>query len=232
MDSTALLFHLRRELDAFRACLVGDLSEPVEHCGRWTLHDLAEHLGSANLWAAAAVSEKRGDGKAPPAPRDPAALVRWFDETSSTLLNALDTDPHTEAWTFHPPHTVGFWQRRRCLETLVHRWDAEQALGKANTALDVDLAGEGVAEVFDTMAPRQIARGRASAPQHALHLKAGDTGASWTYGPGTPIATISSTTTESLLLMLWGRIPSSSAAFEWEGDQEAGQRLLEGPLTP
>ncbi|MGI5328418.1 hypothetical protein [Actinomadura nitritigenes] len=39
------------------------------------------------------------------------------------------------------------------LEALVHRWDAENALGNRRP-LDPVLAGEGVAEVFDTMAPR------------------------------------------------------------------------------
>lgn len=51
------------------------------------------------------------------------------EENSTTLLMALDTDPNANAWTFHPPHTVGFWQRRRALKALIHRWDAENALG-------------------------------------------------------------------------------------------------------
>lgn len=51
------LAHLRQELAAFEARLGGDLSAPVEHCGDWTLYDLASHLGGGNLWAAAAVTE-------------------------------------------------------------------------------------------------------------------------------------------------------------------------------
>jgi uncharacterized protein (TIGR03083 family) len=229
MQPLAFLPHLRRELEAFRDCLDGDLSAPVEHCGGWTLRDLGEHLGGSNLWAAVAVTEKRGDFKAPAAPRDAAALVRWFNEASVNLLDALDTDPSTEAWTFHPPHTVGFWQRRRCLETLVHRWDAENALGSARP-LDPELAGEGVAEVFDTIAPRQIVRDRARSPRYGIRLRATDTGASWTYGPGAPVAEITATA-ENLLLMLWGRLPSSREAIVWKGDQEAGQMLLDSPLT-
>lgn len=230
MDSASLLRHLRDELDAFRACLDGDLSAPVEHCGEWSLHDLAEHLGGSNLWAAAAVTEQRGDQEPAPAPRDPAELVRWFEETSKTLLEVLDTDPAASAWTFHPPRTVGFWQRRRALETLVHRWDAEHALGRVRP-LDPGLAGEGVAEVFDTMAPRQRERGRAQPPRSALRLEATDTGASWTYGPGTPSATLAAPA-EQLLLLLWGRVPGTSEAFSWSGDRRAGLAALAGPLTP
>src|SRR4051812_20573595 len=129
MDSESLLQHLSNELDAFRACLDGDLSVLVEHCGEWTLRDLAEHLGSSNLWAAAAVTEQHGEHEATSAPRDPDEFLRWFEESSGTLLKTLDTDPSASAWTFHPPHTVGFWQRRRALEALIHRWDAENALG-------------------------------------------------------------------------------------------------------
>lgn len=229
MDRPALLQHLGRELAGFRRCLGGDLSAAVKHCHPWTLHDLAEHMGRGNLWAAAAVTEGRGDHEPDPAPRDPAALLGWFDETTATLLAALDTDPASPAWTFHPPRTVGFWQRRRCLETLVHRWDAEHALGET-AELDPALAGAGVAEVFDTFAPRQVTRGRAKPPQQALRLTATDTGRCWTYGPGDPVATVSGTA-EQLLLALWQRLPSESAALHWTGDQDAGQRVLNSPLV-
>lgn len=228
MEPGALLAHLRRELDAFRACLGGDLSARVEHCGDWTVHDLAEHVGASNLWAAAAVTEGHGDLRQPPAPRESGALIRWFDDASATLLNALDADPSAPAWSFHPPHTIGFWQRRRCLEALVHRWDAENALGTP-APLDPELAGEGVAEVFDTMAPRQVARGRAAPPPVALELEATDTGARWTYGPGDPVAKLSGTA-EVLLLLLWGR-RANNESLTWEGDRRAGQLVLNGPLV-
>jgi uncharacterized protein (TIGR03083 family) len=229
MQPSDFLSHLRAELAAFRGCLDGDLSAPVEHCPGWTIRELAEHLGGQNLWAAVAVAERRGDFRAPAAPRDDAALARWFDGSCTTLLDALEAEPSAEAWTFYPPHTVGFWQRRRCLETLVHRWDAEHALG-AGRPLDPELAGEGVAEVFDTMAPRQIQADRARPPRNAIRLHATDTGGTWTYGPGAPVAEITGTA-ENLLLMLWGRLPDAHEAIAWEGDRGAGLTVLAGPLT-
>jgi uncharacterized protein (TIGR03083 family) len=229
MDSTSLLSRIRHELDSFRACLDGDLSAPVEHCGDWTLRDLAEHLGTGNLWAAAAVTEGRGDHR-PPVPRDPDGPAEWFEGTCATLLDALEADPSAPAWTFHPPHTVGFWRRRRCLEALVHRWDAENALGTARP-LDAELSCEGIAEVFDTMAPRLLALGRATPPVQAVRLTSTDTGASWTYGPGAPVASVAATA-EELLLMLWGRLPADDERIVWEGDRRAGRRVLDGPLVP
>lgn len=231
LNSSAYVDHLRNDLGAIRACLSeGDLTVPVEHCGDWTLHDLAEHMGRGNVWAATAVTERRGDHKAELPPRARAALVSWYDECATALLSALDNEPSTEAWTFAPPHTVGFWQRRRALETLVHRWDAEHALGTARP-FDAALAADGVAEVFDTMAPFQVRRGRAAPPSYALRVTTTDVGGSWTYGPGDPIATLSGTA-ERLLLTLWGRIPRDDHSLTWDGDAAAGQRLLAAPLVP
>lgn len=223
-------FHaeLRGQLDAFRDCLSGDLSAPVTHCPGWTLYELADHVGNGNLWVATAVREKHGDYQPSPAPRE--GLVSWFEDTSAAMLDALAADPDTEAWTFHPPHTVGFWRRRRCQETLMHRWDAENALGRAGP-IDPALAADGVAEVFDIMAPRQITRGRASEPAAAVRFRALDTGGSWTYGPGEPVAEIAGTA-EELLLMLWGRLPVTHPAITWSGDRLAAESVLAGPLTP
>lgn len=81
------------------------------------------------------------------------------------------------------------------------------------------------------MAPRQVARGRTVPPKVALRLEATDTGATWTYGPGTPVAVLAGTE-ESLLLTLWGRLPRTDDALTWEGDRHAGERVLDGPLVP
>ncbi len=224
------LAQMGRELAAFEACLGGDLAAPVEHCGDWTLGDLADHLGGGNLWAAAAVTEQHGDYEAPPAPRDPAALQAWFNGTCAALLSALDTDPSAKAWTIAPPPTVGFWQRRRCHEALVHRWDAEHAVGAAG-ALDPALADDGVAEVIDTMAPRQVRLGRTTELRHAVLLDATDTGSRRILGPGDPVATISGTAAD-LLLLLWGRLAADDPAVAWDGDRELGRSVLGGALVP
>lgn len=239
MQSAVLLAHLRRELDAFALCLrSGELSAPVVHCGAWTLFDLAEHLGRSNEWVTVAVNECRGDHQAPAAPREQDALATWFDDTCARMLEALEQDPSRRAWTIYPPHTIGFWRRRRCLETLVHRWDAQNALGigrdmhgNGRGAMDPLLAAEGVAEVIDTIAPRQIELGRAKGPNHALRLLATDTGACWVFGPGAPVATISATA-QNLLLAMWNRLPSNDPAIRWGGDREAGQAVLAGSLVP
>jgi uncharacterized protein (TIGR03083 family) len=230
MDLAVLLAHLRRELDSFATCLTRDLSVPVAHCGGWTLYDLADHLGRSNEWVTAAVTERRGDYQAPAAPRGPGELAAWFDRTSAGLLEVLGQDPALEAWTIYPPRTIGFWRRRRCLETLVHRWDAENALGIRGT-LDPALAGEGVAEVIDTIIPRQVELGRAVKPGRSVRLLAADTRRSWVLGPGTPVAEASASA-QSLLLMLWRRLPVDDRGIGWDGDVAAGRGVMAGALVP
>ncbi|MBM2620541.1 maleylpyruvate isomerase family mycothiol-dependent enzyme [Actinoplanes sp. LDG1-06] len=215
MDHLAIL---RDELAVFQRCLEGDLSAPVEHCGDWTLRDLAEHLGQENLWAATAVRERRGNYEPQPTPAD---IGPWFASTAAELTEALTADPSAPAWTFAPPRTVGFWRRRRCLETLVHRWDAQHALGIAEP-LDPALCADGVAEVLDMFVPRQINLGRMAPMAAAVRLTATDTGTSWTLGPGEPVAAVSGTA-EDLLLILWNRRPVPDAA---------ARELLRGPLVP
>ncbi|MFE5792626.1 maleylpyruvate isomerase family mycothiol-dependent enzyme [Streptomyces sp. NPDC056503] len=222
---------LRRELDVFGAALGGDLSAPVEHCGDWRLADLAVHMGAGNLWVVTAVKEGHGDGyDEGSAPRDQAALRAWYAETADALVRTLSVDPSTEAWAFFPPHTVGFWLRRRSQETLMHRWDAEHALGPT-TPMDPALAADGVAEVFDTMALRMVSRGAARHPEQAVRITATDTGHGWTYGTGEPVAELSGTA-EDLLLTLWGRKPRDTASVTWSGDRAAGLDVLAGPLVP
>ncbi|MFE1316047.1 maleylpyruvate isomerase family mycothiol-dependent enzyme [Kitasatospora phosalacinea] len=231
MDYTDYLVELRRELDEFGALLDGDLSAPVEHCGNWKLADLVAHMGAGNLWVVTAVREGRGDNyRESDAPGDPDGLRSWYADSADDLVAALSVDPATAAWTIAPPHTVGFWRRRRTQETLVHRWDAANALG-LQQPLNAELAADGVAEVFDTMADRMVARGAATPPVRALRLTATDSARSWTYGPGEPVAEVAGTA-EDLLLMLWGRKPRESDALAWTGDRAAGLAVLAGPLVP
>jgi uncharacterized protein (TIGR03083 family) len=222
---------VRREHDAFAACLEdGDLSAPVPGCGPWTLYDLADHHGTGNLWAAAAITELHGNLDPPAAPTDRAALLPWFRAAAATLDDALATNPDAEAWTIWPPRTVGFWRRRRAQESMVHRWDAQNALGRTEP-LDRQLAGDGVAEVVEVMLPRQVKRGRAQPPDTAVRLTATDLGRSWTLGPGDPVGGLSGRA-EDLLLALWRRRGYDDASLTWTGDADAARAVLERPLTP
>ncbi|MEU8900209.1 maleylpyruvate isomerase family mycothiol-dependent enzyme [Nocardia sp. NPDC048505] len=219
---------LRAELDKFGDQIAEDLDAPVEHCGDWTLYDLVDHMGVGNLWVVAAVREGRGDYEAPSGPKESGALRDWYRATAEELVSALAAAPETPAWTFFPPHTVGFWRRRRWLETLVHRVDAEAALGLASS-IEPAHAHDGIAEVLEVFVPRMIQRGLATEPAHAVRLSADDTGGSWVLGPGEPVATLSGPAS-TLFLALWNRRPLAS--LRWTGDLETAREVLRGPLVP
>ncbi|MEV0246075.1 maleylpyruvate isomerase family mycothiol-dependent enzyme [Nocardia sp. NPDC050712] len=219
---------LRAELTAFGACAGERLDAPVEHCGDWTMYELVDHVGGGNLWVVAGVKERRGDYEPPAGPKDPAALKDWYGATANALVSVLEADPDTPAWTFWPPHTVGFWRRRRWLETLVHRFDAERALG-IDSRIEAAHAADGIAEVIEVFAPRMVKRGLATTPTHSVRLSATDTGESWVLGPGDPVATISGPATQ-LFLALWNR--AAIADLSWSGDIAAAREVMKGPLVP
>ncbi len=112
----------------------------------------------------------------------------------------------------------------------MHLWDAQNALGGAEP-FDIALAVDGVSEVFELFAPRMIFRGLANEPGVAIRVTATDAAQSWTYGPGEPVAEVSGTASD-LLLLLWARKASSDQEIDWQGDREAGLRVLAGPLVP
>lgn len=225
---------LRTELTTFGELITDDvdLSAPVTTCGDWTFYDLVDHLGRGNQWVVTAVTELRGDDDGRPAPKDPAALRKWYDESADALAATLSADPEQEAWTFTRamPRTVGFWRRRRAHETLMHRWDGQHALGEAEP-FERAIAEDGIDEVFELFAPRMVHRGLATEPDVALRIRTTDTDRCWTYGPGEPVAELAGTASD-LLLALWARIPPDDQGLRWDGDRAAGLSVLAGPLVP
>ncbi len=230
--------HVRAETSAYAAVLaraVDDpslLARPVDGCPGWTLHDLTDHLGGVHRWVVTAIEEGHGRGAAEPAPRDPVALRAWFGEGATALIMALDGGPASPAWSFsrEPGHDrLAFWQRRQAHENLVHRWDAQSAVGTP-AALDRALAADGIAEVLEVFVPRMRVRGLLGALPDGIRLEATDTGGAWVLGddPDHVVATLRGSA-DRLLLHLWKRVDESGLA--WSGDAEAGRAVLAQAVT-
>ena len=156
-------------------------------------------------------------------------LVSWIEEGAAALLTALDRNPSSEAWTFSPPHTVGFWQRRQAQENLVHRWDIENALGDPKE-IDASLAADGIGEVIDVFIPRRLRKGWLDPLPWSVRLVDAEGNADWVIGPGDPVATVTGAA-PALLLGLWKRRAMEGQALTWSGDTERGRHLLAMPLT-
>ncbi len=229
LDDAGRLEHLRAEVAAFRECLDGDLGAPVAACPGWDVASLAVHLGRVHRWAAAAL---RSDDEPAFAPRPGAEpLAGWYAEGSAALLGELAArEPAQPCWTLWPPAVVGFWVRRQALETLVHRWDAQTALGRP-AGIDPDLAADGVAEVVDVLLPRQVGLGRQPALAVALELRDGER--SWVVGDGE--RAVLTAPAADLLLLLWKRCTLSdvlSAGGVLTGPRAAAETALSAALTP
>lgn len=229
LDDATLREHLGADAEAFRECLDGDLSAPVAACPGWDVAALASHLGRVHRWATAAL---RSDDEPAFAPRPGSApLATWYAEGAAALLGELTArDPAQPCWTLWPPAVVGFWGRRQALETLVHRWDAQSALGRP-AVIDPDLAADGVGEVVEVMLPRQVALGRQAALPVALELRAG--GQSWVLGAGE--RAVLTATAADLLLLLWKRRTLAqvlAAGGTLTGPTSVAETVLAAALTP
>jgi len=128
---------LEAEVDRF-ATLIDDrvLATPVPSCPEWTIADLTTHLGTVHRWAEHLVrslaperiaSSTMGLG-------EPEPSGAWIHAGGSALVATLRAaDPAAPMWAWGKDHHVRWWSRRQLHETLVHRMDAELALGLVPT---------------------------------------------------------------------------------------------------
>jgi uncharacterized protein (TIGR03083 family) len=177
---------LEAEVGRF-AALIDDrpLEAPVPSCPGWSVEDLTTHLGTVHRWAEHLVrtlaperipTEAMGLG-----PAEPSGA--WIRAGGSALVATLRAaDPAAPMWAWGKDQHVRFWSRRQLHETLVHRMDAELALGLAPTASPA-LAADAIDEFLVNLAaavyfsPRvKNLRGDGT----RLAFRANDEGRAWT----------------------------------------------------
>jgi uncharacterized protein (TIGR03083 family) len=207
----------------------GPLTATVPTCPGWDVRNLSAHIGTTWTWSAQVVRERLQG----PAPYDMPSLAD--DEVQPYLENGLETlleslgncPPDAPVWGFGPqPRTAFFWRRRQAMETVVHRVDAELAVGEP-PRVEPAVAAEGISEFLDVMTPRMHYKQEPPAGQ--WRLIASDTGGVWTYGdPAGGEGTLTGRA-EDLFLLLWGR--GEGGSVQSGGDQEilAGWRALGSP---
>lgn len=164
--------------DDFAAVLAeGDLDAAVPTCPRWTLRDLADHLGGVHQWARHAVVEGDAKGVATSPPQDRAGVVAWYADSARGLVDTLAATPvDAPAWAFGPePKVAGFWRRRQVHETVMHTYDALAALGReGDWRISPALAWDGIDEVATMFYPRQVRLGRTEPLAGTLRITPSD----------------------------------------------------------
>ena len=259
LDHDAALEALRVVTAAMvAAAREADPDARVPACPGWDVTHLLDHLGRVHLWAAHCAREGRPPDPYPRRDRE-QPLADWYAACASHLVITLaDLSPEHPSWSFSalPQHqNAGFWRRRQLHETVVHHVDALQAMGVLPVdaagcevpGLDPTAAADGVAEVFEVMAPRSLVRRHdepaldvVPAPE-PIALSCTDVDASWTLqlvqgqvvssrGVGTGAVAEIRGGAADLYLALWRR--ASTGQLTVVGDEAAGRRLLAASLVP
>jgi uncharacterized protein (TIGR03083 family) len=151
-DREVYFARLRGRLDdefrLLRAAIAGaDPWAVVPACPDWNADQLAHHVAGTYLY----VVECVGQGKLPEDwprgelnPNPMGALDEGYQALTTTLDAVRPGDP---AATWHEPdQTAGFWIRRMCQESVVHRVDAEQVAGIELAPIPPDVALDGIDE--------------------------------------------------------------------------------------
>jgi uncharacterized protein (TIGR03083 family) len=194
----------------------GALPLPVAGCPGWTVADLVRHLGEVQIWWRAALL---AGGAAPdeqsvrPLRAPGSDLLGWFRERSAAFLATLRATPPAAPvwcwWNDRRQDTAAAAAWRQAHEAVVHRWDAEAALGTP-TPIDPAVAADGI----DEFAARMLPSIGWDGPSGVLELRAVDSDRVWTFTPGRaaepwprPVSATVTGPAESLYLMLWRRLP-------------------------
>jgi uncharacterized protein (TIGR03083 family) len=159
---------------------------PVPSCPGWEMARLVKHTGIVHRWAAEIVtsrSSERLDMRALDVglPDKESDYAGWLTSGAEPLASALRAaGPDAEVWTWGVPQTAGWWARRMCHETLMHRADAEIAAGTA-PEIDAIAAADGIDEFLANLpTARRPAEHLGSLPMgESLHLHATDSDGEW-----------------------------------------------------
>ncbi|WP_030719084.1 maleylpyruvate isomerase family mycothiol-dependent enzyme [Streptomyces sp. NRRL F-2580] len=234
------------ETAAFVAAVkAADLSTPVPTCPGWTLEDLTRHVGSVHRWFTELLRRRI---QQPPTSREvdlrlperPDGLPDWLAASAAEAAGVFAaTDLDTPMWAWGVDQHARFWVRRMLFETLVHRVDAQLALGLP-PQVDHALAVDGIDE-FLTNLPFASSFAPLTAQLRAADRTIrfsctegdGDGEGDWLVGlrpdgfalvsddagPRAADATVRGTAAD-LLLLLYGRLDRRDDAFRLHGDQD------------
>ncbi|GGU79851.1 hypothetical protein GCM10010211_52380 [Streptomyces albospinus] len=236
------------ERETLRFAEVVDGADPataVPSCPDWTLAELARHVGALQRWFSTLLT---GLVQEPPRsrdvelglPEDAAEYAGWVAAGVPGVAEVLrGTDPRAAMWAWGEDQHARFWARRMLYETLVHRVDAEHAVGR-EPEIDATLAADGVDEFLVNLpyaglfAPAvKKLHGTGETLAFRCADPAGGTGAEWRVrlepdgfrllpaaaddAPSEPDAVVRGQAAD-LLLLLYGRRSYTEAAFDVSGD--------------
>ncbi|MFF0754057.1 maleylpyruvate isomerase family mycothiol-dependent enzyme [Streptomyces sp. NPDC004267] len=218
-----------------------DLTLPVPTCPGWTLADLTRHTGSVHRWFTELLRRRI---QQPPTsrdvelhlPEDPDGYPDWLAESATKAAEVFAaTDLDAPMWAWGVDQHARFWVRRMLFETLVHRADAELALG-LTPRIDPALAVDGIDEFLTNLpfaSPFAPLTAQLRAPDRTIRFRCTDSDAAWLIAlrpdgfgllptptdPTTADATVEATASD-LLLLVYGRLSRESDGVQLRGDED------------
>ena len=179
---------LRRDGDTLLAAAgAAGLDTPVPTCPGWDVARLVHHTGTTHRWATRIVearAQERLPGRGVDAgePADHDALAAWFSGGLDRVIDTLSAaGPDTPVWNWTGVVApAAFWMRRMALETVVHRWDAENA-GGAGRPVEPELAVDGIEELLEVFVPHHPGCRGLRGDGETLHLHCTDTAGEWLF---------------------------------------------------
>jgi uncharacterized protein (TIGR03083 family) len=130
-----------------------DQSLPIPTCPEWTLRQLATHVGRSHRWAAEIIRTRSDafipfrevpDGRLPD---DRDDQPTWLRAGAARIIEAVREAGSDLVWSFAGPAPAGFWIRRMAHEALVHRADAQFAVGaEPEPVIEAEVAADAIDE--------------------------------------------------------------------------------------
>lgn len=152
MEREILLDHLEGEVAEVLelAGTRAGLGTVAPGCAPMTGYDVLRHLGRIYSGVTGWITDGRRPADWPTGPEKTKDLSGWLADAAHTMIDVLLPRPaRAPAASWCPyDHTNGFWFRRMAHETVVHRVDLLQALGR-EWWIDPKLAEDGIAEAIE-----------------------------------------------------------------------------------
>lgn len=231
------LSHLHADHQLFTAA-IPETPVDVPSCPGWSTNDLVKHMAHVYLSQAFVVengiqAQNKEHLAHYPRTENFIEFMSWGFEAITKALDINRADRPTWSW-HHSDQTVDFWFRRMAHETVIHRIDAEQAVG-AVTRVDEALALDGVDEVLDFLpllgswpeVPNVdfgivsiVATTSTNRKVWELNFTDHAATVSASAAPNSDARLVISGDAESMDLYLWGRIDSSNGRISITGEGE------------
>lgn len=236
MTPESFLAHIRSDAARMADLAPTDLDAPVPTCPGWSVRDAVVHTGAVYSHKVACMrhGQPQSYDEWSHGPEDGEDTIGWFRDRLGELVTELEErGPDAPSFTWYDPQqTVGFWYRRMAQESVVHRVDVESAFD-AVSAVDDDLAVDGIDEVLDWFLCYQAEDVGSDAPgrgtvavrtgDHIWRLALEPATVTLSREPGHADAVVSGEPSE-LLLWLWGRRPDTAVSREGDETAVAGLR--------